>query len=196
MKTSPHTNQIQRRTFLARSCALGSSLCFGCSGFLSQAYGQDKNSFSTSQDKISQNSGMNYMQVFNFAYRETLIPLLVELSDKVGREQLIDLIKTATYRIFSSPDYMPRYLDNLPEQLWSDVLDLEVVENGNDLRIYRITKCLWAKTFREANAGDLGYAAVCYGDYGSASVANEKLERETTLMQGHDHCLLKWTKIV
>jgi hypothetical protein len=90
---------------------------------------------------------------------------------------------------------MSRYRSNLPEQFWNDVLNLEVVENTPNLRIFKITKCLWAKTFREADASDIGYAVLCYGDYAPARLNNEKLERETTLMQGHEYCLLKWTKI-
>ena len=194
MKNASLPDAIKRRQFLTRSCALGTSLCFGCSHFFSSVIGQDVKPVKSFQDKISQNSGMNYVQVFNFAYRETLIPLLVTLSKQMGREKCVEMLKSATYEIYSQPDFMTRYQNNLPEQFWSDVLNLEVVERSNDVRIYKITKCLWAKTFREADASDIGYAVMCYGDYGSASANKEKLERETTLMQGHDACLLKWTK--
>lgn len=194
MQTPAHSNLIQRRNFIARSCAIGTSLCFGCSHFFSSAFGQDSKAVKSFQDKILQNSGMSYEQVFNLAYRETLIPLLVTLSKQMGREKCVEMLKSATFEIYSQPDFMTRYENNLPEQFWGDVLNLEVVERSNDVRIYKITKCLWAKTFREADASDIGYAVMCYGDYGSASANKEKLERETTLMQGHDACLLKWTK--
>ena len=194
MKPITPSKPIKRRHFISRSYALGTSLCFGCSHFFSSAFGQDVKTIKSFQDKISQNSGMNYEQVFNFAYRESLIPLLVAISKQMGREKCVELLKNVTYEIYSHPDYMPRYRNNLPEQFWSDVLNLEVVENTPEVRIFKIKKCLWAKTFREANASDIGYAVLCYGDYGSASASNEKLERETTLMQGHDYCLLKWTK--
>jgi len=56
-------------------------------------------------------------------------------------------------------------------------------------------ECLWAKTFREADAGDIGYAGCCYGDYGMTKSFNPKLklERNKTLMQGHDCCHFKWS---
>ena len=77
---------------------------------------------------------------------------------------------------------------------WSRVLDLEVLQNTPALRIYKVTRCLWATTFREAGAADIGYAMWCYGDYAMAKSKQELLERNFTLVQGHDCCLLKYTK--
>jgi hypothetical protein len=195
MKTGSSLVPIKRRHFIARSCALGTSLCFGCAHLFSSASAQEVKTVKTLQDNISKSAGMSYEQVFNFTYRESLIPLLVSISKQIGREKFVEMLKRATYEVYSQPDYMPRYQQNLPEQFWNDVLNLEVVENTPALRTFKITKCLWAKTFREADASDIGYAVLCYGDYGTASLANEKLEREKTLMQGHEYCLLNWTKI-
>lgn len=84
----------------------------------------------------------------------------------------------------------------MPDQFWNNVLDIQVLENSSSTRIYKITNCLWAKIFREANAEDFGYALICYGDYAIAKAENKTLERDKTLMQGHDCCLLKWTNNV
>jgi hypothetical protein len=195
MKTGSSSEPIKRRHFIARSCALGTSLCFGCAHLFSSANAQEVKTVKTLQDNISKSAGMSYEQIFNFTYRESLIPLLAAISKQMGREKCIELLKSATNEVYSQPDYMSRYRSNLPEQFWNDVLNLEVVENSPNLRIFKITKCLWAKTFREADASDIGYAVLCYGDYAPARLNNEKLERETTLMQGHEYCLLKWTKI-
>jgi hypothetical protein len=51
---------------------------------------------------------------------------------------------------------------------------------------------LWAKTFREAGAADIGYALWCYGDYTIARSNHEKLEREKHLCKGDDYCILKY----
>jgi len=195
MKIASSSELIKRRHFIARSCALGTSLCFGCAHLFSSANAQEVKTVKSLPDKYSQNAGMSYEQVFNFTYRESLIPLLVSISKQMGRDKCIELLKSATNEVYSQPDYMSRYRSNLPEQFWNDVLNLEVVENTPNLRIFKITKCLWAQTFREADASDIGYALLCYGDYASARLNNEKLERETTLMQSHEYCLLKWTKI-
>jgi hypothetical protein len=52
------------------------------------------------------------------------------------------------------------------------------------------TECLWAKTFVDAGAGDLGNAAICHGDYAFARSFNPGIEmvRDKTLMQGHAYC--------
>jgi len=105
------------------------------------------------------------------------------------------MLKKATDEVYSDPNTSTKFYSNLPSQFTSNVLDLEVIENSKDARIYKITKCMWAKTFRESDAADIGYAYLCYGDFAAAKASNEKLERETTLMQGHDCCYFKWTKI-
>jgi hypothetical protein len=53
-----------------------------------------------------------------------------------------------------------------------------------------MTECIWAKTFLDANAGDIGYAQICIGDYTWAESFNPKITmvRDKTLMQGHDIC--------
>lgn len=54
----------------------------------------------------------------------------------------------------------------------------------------KVSECLWAKTFRGAEAGDLGNALVCDSDYAAAEGFNPKMRmiRSKTLMQGHDCC--------
>jgi hypothetical protein len=47
----------------------------------------------------------------------------------------------------------------------------------------KFTECLWAATFREVNASDIGYAAICYPDFAAASAFNPKIK-----MEGHDCC--------
>jgi len=58
----------------------------------------------------------------------------------------------------------------------------------------RVTECLWAKTFRDAKAGDIGYATICYQDYAMSQGFSSKLKmiRSKTLMQGHDYCNHRW----
>jgi len=193
MKTIFSSEPIKRRHFITRSCAVGTSLCFGCSHFFSFVNAQDAQPVKPFQDKYAENSGMSYEQVFNFAYRDLLIPQLIEVSHQIGRDKFVEMLKTATNIVYSQPDN--KFISNLPKQFWNNALNQEILENTPDLRVVKYTKCLWAKTFREANAADIGYAMFCHGDYALAKQNNQKLERETTLMQGHDCCLFKWTKI-
>ena len=77
---------------------------------------------------------------------------------------------------------------------WSDRLTFEILNDDENVFEMKFTECIWAKTFREAGASDIGYSGVCYQDYPSAKAYNPnlKLLREKTLMQGHDCCHFKW----
>jgi hypothetical protein len=57
-----------------------------------------------------------------------------------------------------------------------------------------VTRCLWAQTFREAGAADIGYATMCHPDFSSAPAFNPKIRmsRPKTLMQGNDHGNDRW----
>ena len=58
----------------------------------------------------------------------------------------------------------------------------------------RVTRCLWAETFRGADAADIGYAFVCHPDFASTTAFNPKMRmiRTKTLMQGHEYCNHRW----
>jgi len=194
MNTPLSTESSTRRQFLTKGIAAGTSLCFGCSYLLSFARAQNAEQDTTFQSKVSKSSEMSYEQVFKFAFGDILAPQLIAVARQIGREKFIEMLKSASDEAWFRSDVRNHFFNNVPKQFWSNVLDVEVLENSEKLRIYKISKCLWAKTFREADAADIGYAMWCYGDYALARTENKKLERETTLMQGHDCCLLKWTK--
>ncbi len=71
----------------------------------------------------------------------------------------------------------------------------EVIEKSDEVYEMKVTECLWAKTFRDKNAADIGYATVCHGDFTEATAYHPKLKlkRTKTLMQGHDCCNHRWT---
>ena len=58
----------------------------------------------------------------------------------------------------------------------------------------RVTRCLWAQTFREAGAADIGYAMVCHPDFLAGPAFNPKIRmtRTKTLMLGDDLCNHRW----
>ncbi len=54
----------------------------------------------------------------------------------------------------------------------------------------RVSECLTATVFREADAAHIGYAAVCHADFALPEGFNPKIRlvRTKTLMKGHDCC--------
>lgn len=69
-------------------------------------------------------------------------------------------------------------------------LTKEVVEDTDTVLELKVTECIWAATFLQQNAGDLGFAFVCHGDYAWPQGFNPKIKmiRDKTLMEGHAIC--------
>jgi hypothetical protein len=120
---------IKRRQFLTKGIVAGSTICFGCSYFLSLVKGQDTQQKKTFKEKIAENSGMSYEQVFNFAFRDVVIPALIEISENIGRDKLVEMFKEAADKIWIRKDVQKQVEDNLTQDFWNNVQDFEVLEN-------------------------------------------------------------------
>jgi hypothetical protein len=127
------------------------------------------------------------------------------LMEEIGREKFLAMLKRSSDKIHSPVnaekiDYRERTLavfaDNTKkacENMENSLTYRVIRESENELEM-EFTECLWAKTFREAGAEDIGYAGCCYQDYAYARAFNPNLElvREKTLMQGGESCHFKW----
>ena len=80
------------------------------------------------------------------------------------------------------------------DRFWSHVVTMKPFEETKTSYEVRVTECLWAQTFIEENAADIGYATHCHVDYASAAAFNPNIRmyRTKTLMEGHDYCDHKW----
>lgn len=194
MEASLKKQNVSRRQFITKCLVGGSSLCFGCSYLLSIAGAQEPHTDRPFRAGIVENSGMSYEQIYNFAFRDILAPQMISLARQVGREKLVEMLKKATDELWSRPGTQERFFVNVSKDFMDHVVSMNFLEKSTERRVLKITGCLWAKSFREAGAADLRYAMWCYTDYGMARLAKEKLERNKTLMQGDDCCLLEWTK--
>ena len=65
-----------------------------------------------------------------------------------------------------------------------------IVEDTESAFEIKVSECLWAETFRAQDAGDIGFAWICYADYSWPQGFNPKLKmiRDKTLMEGHEYC--------
>ncbi len=195
------SSAIDRRDFLAKSLAAG--FCLGCA--LAPAASASARELSKDaappaapatppRSSGSAGPGMTYEQVFNFAFRDHSILYLLAIANKIGRENLVEMLKSTTDGLPFREGYARRIKQDLPTDFIDQVLHQETLELTEKVRVQKVTRCLWAETYRAADAADIGYAMWCYDDYASAHSRGMKLERNRTLMQGHDCCLLKWTK--
>lgn len=153
----------------------------------------------------TEKADLTWEQMFRFAYQKDLIPLLKALSEQVGgTEKLARMLRDASDTVVQRKTagrppvvrdltFFAANMKNMPP-LMQHALEAEVVEATPEAFEYRVKRCLWAKSFRDENAGDLGYAMVCYPDYAVARGLNPKLKliRNKTLMQGDDCCVLRY----
>jgi hypothetical protein len=156
--------------------------------------------------KFSEDSQMSYEEVYRFAYQDRFIPLMKALANDVGRERFIEMLKkagseTAVEEVrttmqdlaVKNPSTFLRPLRE-PSRRVKHTLTWEIIEDTEEAAEIKVTECLWAKTFREADAADIGYAILCHGDYAAAPAFSPKMKmiRTKTLMQAHDCCNHRW----
>ncbi len=187
-----------RRVFLKTFCA-GSALCLGC--------GRADAEPPQPADAFQADSRMSFKDVWALAYGDGSIPLLKALAEELGRERLVGMVKAASARAADAairkqaPPAPGNTLEaftagmlNPDSWFWRHVVSIHLVERTASAVEVRVDRCLWAQTFREADAADIGYAMVCHTDFAAAPAFNAKMRmtRTKTLMQGDDHCNHRW----
>jgi hypothetical protein len=177
-----------------------------CAGRGGGAAAQKTAEAAKGKHKFSEKSEMTYEQIFGFAY-QGFIPLMKGLSEELGKDKFEALLKKVASRTAAEQarqqaaklgkNDLAAFLAPLKSKdpLWQHVLTFAFVEDTGKAVEVRVTECLWAKTFREAGAADIGYAAICHPDFATAPAFNPKMRmtRTQTLMQGHDCCNHRWT---
>jgi hypothetical protein len=156
--------------------------------------------------KFRKDSGMTYEQVFNFAFRQFLIPIIQNLRKEYNEETFINALKKASFEAaVQNGQMMAQKLPRndlkaftawarVKDRFWDHVLTFDVVEDTDRAVEIRVTECLWQKVFQKSGATDLGYATVCNPDYALCQAFNPKIRmvRSKTLMQGEACCDHRW----
>jgi hypothetical protein len=194
-----------RRQFLQNILPVGTLFCFGGNQLLALDQSEEKSQGSNEKHKFLSDSGMSIQEVYRFTFQGYFIPLMEKISNSMGADKFIEMLKEASSEV--GAEKMKRMTQSLPKRdlaamavymklnpLFQKALTYEIVEESESALEVKITECLWAKTFREADASDIGYAAICYPDFAMASAYNPniKLSRTKTLMQGHECCNHKY----
>ncbi len=186
---------ISRRRLFS-TLPIGAAACMGCtaSALCSQVPAPAQNHWAEKAD-------MTWEQIFGFTYGFNFIPAMKGLGQRIGNDKLYAILReTKDERIRSK-----RPMEGHTLRAWAEgfkqnkgifkhALVAEVVEDTEHAFEIRITQCLWAKTFREHDAAELGYSVCCHGDFADASAYNPKMKlvRSKTLMQGQDCCNHRW----
>jgi len=148
----------------------------------------------------TEKSDMTWEAIFRFAFQRNFIPYMKALAAQIGNEKFVRMLQETTSEIArkgiakrsTSKFDFASFAAGMksPPPLYQHALVAEMVEDTAQAFEYRISQCLWAKMFREQDAADIGYAAICHPDFAVASALTPKLKliRTKTLMQGHDCC--------
>jgi hypothetical protein len=198
MKTK--TTNENRRNFLKTLIPAGTVLCLGCPTVFSM---KAKNDLFQEQDfdsKIKNEFSISWEQYFKNRFNGT-ISWMKTFAEHYGKDEVINIIKEQSdkWNYESEPNLEAKsvkdyILPGMESDMMKNSLDFEYVELTDKVCEVKIHHCLWAKTFRDKDAGDFGYACICHGDFSYAQAFNPKLrlERTMTLMQGHDCCNHRW----
>ena len=190
-----------RRSFLKAILPGGVLMGLGTPCFLHalQAEGQAKSD--APKHKFLADSGLTLAQAFSMTY---LWPLDIfrGLEAEIGRDKFHEMLKSVidvstkqqvaemAKRAGSNDMAAFTGLFRAPGSIFERALTFDIVEDTPKAFEVKVKECLWAKTFRDAKAEDLGYILSCYGDYASAQGFNPKMRmiRTKTLMQGDEFC--------
>jgi hypothetical protein len=204
-----------RREFLQALFPAGALLCSGCGVLSAASRVQDSPQNKVAQHKFLEDSDLTVSETVKFAFQRTYIPMMQELARRIGREKLVGMVKEATgvYWGQLARNYAQRLQKrDLDAFIGWDTFDPPIADEERRKRFLshaltsqsiertprsyemEITECLWAQTFREANAADLGFATICYQDEAMAAAFDPrlKLTRTKTLMNGDDCCHFRW----
>lgn len=157
----------------------------------------------TSKHKFQEKFETTYEQYAKDTYLER-INLAKELVRSLGRKKAFEIIerasedfgveltkkRAAARPINSLRDYAMIMKESFDKPSSKCTETITVVEDSSKQFSFRVTECLWAKTFRDLDAGDLGYAMECRTDFSNARARDSRLrlKRTKTLMQGDPYC--------
>ena len=112
-----------------------------------------------------------------------------ELYEEKSIEMIVRQLKKAK-PITNFEEFKKIYKEQFNTDFMRHCTHFKITEDTPTKLSFKFTKCLWAKTFLEMNASDIGYAMCCVPDYAMTKAfhPNLKLVRTKTLMQGDECC--------
>jgi hypothetical protein len=193
-----------RRQFLTKALPLGTLFCLGCKNLMAVPAALGGAEASGQKPKFLDGSGMTVEDVYKFGYG-TFVPLLQALAKDVGRERFVRMVEKASAEngavlIASMAKDLPKrdmkafaglFKSWLSTPPFDKAIAYEFVENTEKVLEMKVTECLPARIWREANAADIGYAWECSGSDALAKAFNPKMKGMSVknLMKGDGVCI-------
>jgi hypothetical protein len=200
----PQVNN-NRRAFLKKTFSSCTLCCLGGAGTMATAASPPAVP-SRQIHKFKMDAGMTMEQVFGVAYQKDYIPTMKMMMRQMGKRKFLRMLKKTSEMRFT-PGANPEVeqgntsmkefvalIKGMAEGPAKLIQTAEFTEESDQVFEMKITECLWANTFREADAAEIGYAGICHQDYAWTKSLNPNLTlyREKTLMEGDDCCISRW----
>ncbi len=203
MLNKSKSTDSSRRQFLSKFLPLCAISCFGFNKIALCQSNDSEESDIPFETRIQRDYGKSVEDVWRLRYNY-YINTMEFLGDELGRNILIDLLKkkhdvNEKENSSDNPENtFSKYTKETKEAIngsYRNKLEVEIVADTEKAFEVRISKCIWAKTFLAKDAGDIGYASLCYGDFASAKVYNNHLQLRLTktLMNGDEFCNHRFT---
>ena len=202
MIIKPSNLASSRREFLLNILPAGSLFCLGCGSMSAWTAGQEEQKAVEKKHKFQEDSGMSFQEVFEFKFKP-LIQTMESFARQMGRDNLLEMIRKESDEVsrLDAKKTVERLQKNdfatfkamykeKPNRFLDHIETKVITEESDTVIASRVTECLYAKTFRDAGAADIGYAWSCHGDFAWAQAYNPKLRliRDKTLMNGNEYC--------
>jgi len=164
--------------------------------------GQEAQKAVEKKHKFQENSGMSFQEVFEIRFMP-FIQTMESFARKMGRDKLLEMIRkdseeSARLRAKKAVEWLQKndfatykaMYKEKPDRFWGHVETKVITEESDTVIASRISECLYAKTFRDAGAPDIGYAWSCHGDFAWDQALNPKIRliRDKTLLNGDEYC--------
>ncbi len=202
MNTRAHTLIQSRRTFCAKLLAAGAVSCIGCAELFAMPQSSGAEQEPSAEEKFSEDSKMSFKEVYEFAFRDRFIPIMLGISAEFGKEKAIEMFMKITAKRATEEGLewakkmgkndLESWIADVrkPDHRLSHVRTWTIIEDTKQVFEEKVTECLLAKTFRAVGAADIGYACFCYGDLVATPAFNPKIHliRTKSLMQGDAYC--------
>lgn len=201
---------ISRRDFISKGVSGSLFLGLGCPAMFVAGVRKNGNGPETEIHKFESEINFTYEKLFKFTFGGWFIDYMKRLKKEIGDKKFTKLLtKTGDehYREGVRPRFKKikdRSVQSLIENFWESVknskfgnstITIEILDKAKEKGTVKMTECLFAKTFRENNAGDIGYAAICHADFAVVEEFNPDMvmDRDKCLMNGDECCLFKYS---
>ena len=135
-----------------------------------------------------------------------LAPLIEALGEEFGRERVVEVVRATIVRIAQEQgaalaasmgsDGLGAFAESLDAWKRDDAMEIELLEQGEDVLNYNVTRCRYAELYRALGVPELGAVFSCNRDGALIEGFNPGVEftRTQTIMEGAPFCDFRYRR--